>query len=143
MASATLFSTLVFSAMASMICDFVNAIVFSSFSIPCQVRTIRIPHHYKKWPLEGNKNKTAVEGLESGSKTTLCHPCPRNAQPGSVFMRWDNLLSSEMPGYDAGACRSCLCAFALVSWPMWVQWEVKLGKQVSGSSLTRICIFPD
>jgi hypothetical protein len=29
----------------------------------------RTPHHYKKWPLEGKKNKTADEGLESGSKT--------------------------------------------------------------------------
>src|ERR1039458_9326035 len=128
MASATFLSTLVFSAMASMICDFVNAIIFSSFSIPCQGRKTRIRHQYEKWPLEGKRNKTADEGLESGSKTTLCHSCPQNAQPGSVFMRWDTLLNSKMPGYDAGACRSCLCAFALVSWPMWVQWEVRLGK---------------
>jgi hypothetical protein len=28
----------------------------------------------QKWPLEGKKNKTVDEGLESGSKTTLCHP---------------------------------------------------------------------
>src|ERR1035437_4306907 len=73
MASATFLSTLVFSAMASMICDFVNAIIFSSFSIPCQGRKTRVPHHYKKWPLEGKKNKTADEGLESGSNTTLYH----------------------------------------------------------------------
>src|ERR1017187_2484076 len=74
MASATFLSTLVFSAMASIICDFVNAIIFSSFSIPCQGRKIRVLHHYKKWPLEGKKNKTADEGLESGSKATLYHP---------------------------------------------------------------------
>src|ERR1035437_8930720 len=96
MASATFLSTLVFSAMASMICDFVNAIMFSSFSIPCQGRTTRTPPHYKKWPLEGKKNKTADEGLESGSKTTLCHPHrPRNAQHGSAYNSWDNLLTSE------------------------------------------------
>jgi hypothetical protein len=57
-----------------MICDFVNAIIFSSFSIPCQGRTTRIPQQYKKWPPEGNKNKTADEGLESGAKTTPCQP---------------------------------------------------------------------
>jgi hypothetical protein len=69
MASATFLSTLVFSAMASTICDFVNAIIFSSSSVPCQGRMSRTPHHYKKWPLEGKKNKTADEGFESGSKT--------------------------------------------------------------------------
>jgi hypothetical protein len=61
MASATFLSTLVFSAMASMICDFVNAIIFSSSSIPSQGRMTRLPHHYKKWPLEGKKNRTATE----------------------------------------------------------------------------------
>jgi hypothetical protein len=49
--------------------------MFSGFSNPCQGRTIRIPHHYKKWPLEGNKNRAADEGLESGAKTTLCQRC--------------------------------------------------------------------
>ena len=32
-------------------------------------RTTRTPQHYKNWPLEGKKNKTADEGFESGSKT--------------------------------------------------------------------------
>src|ERR1035438_1783536 len=92
MASATFLSTLVFSAMASMICDFVNAIIFSSLSTPCQGRTPRMPDHYKRWPLESKKNETTEEGLESGSKTTLCHSCPQNVQPGSVFMSWEQPL---------------------------------------------------
>ena len=75
MASATFLSTLVFSAMASMICDFVNAIIFYSSSVPCQGRRTRKPHHYKNWRLGGKKNRTADQGLESGSKTTLCPPC--------------------------------------------------------------------
>jgi len=69
MASATFLSTLVFSAMASMICDFVNAIIFVNSSVPCQGRRTRISHHYKKWTLEGKNNNTADEGFESGSKT--------------------------------------------------------------------------
>jgi hypothetical protein len=58
-----------------MICDFVNAIMFSSFSIPCQGRWTRIPHKYKKSPPEGKTNQPANDGLESGAKTTLCQPC--------------------------------------------------------------------
>src|ERR1017187_2888015 len=72
MVSATFFSTLAFSAMASMICDFVNAIMFSSFSIPCQGRTTHIPQQYKKWPPEDKKNQTMDEALKSGGKTNLC-----------------------------------------------------------------------
>jgi hypothetical protein len=74
MASATFLSTLVFSAMASMICDFVNAIKFSSLSNPCHGDTIRITQQYMKWPPGGNKNKTPDEGLESGATTTACQP---------------------------------------------------------------------
>jgi hypothetical protein len=88
-----------------------------------------VPHHYKKWPLEGKKNKTADEGLESGSKTTLYHPRrSRDAQHGSAFNTRDNLFTSEIPGCDAGACISCFRASALVRWPLWVQGEVKLQK---------------
>jgi hypothetical protein len=32
-----------------------------------------MPHHYRRWPLEGKKNETSEEGLESGSQATLCH----------------------------------------------------------------------
>jgi hypothetical protein len=74
MASATFLPTLVFSAMASMICDFVNAIMFSSFSIPCQDRKTHMPQQYKKWPPEDNKNQTTNEVLKSGGKTNLCQP---------------------------------------------------------------------
>jgi hypothetical protein len=48
--------------------------MFSSYSIPCQGRTTRRPHQYKKWPPEDKKNQNADEGLESGAKTTLCQP---------------------------------------------------------------------
>src|SRR5271169_6188342 len=110
MASATFLSTLVFPAMASMICDFVNAIIFVNSSVPCQGRRTRISHHYKKWTLEGKNNNTADTWSKSDSKPTLCQPCPSpNAQHGSACNSWDNLLTSEMPGYDAGACRSCFC----------------------------------
>jgi hypothetical protein len=80
-----------------------------------------MPHHYKEWPPEDKTNQTAVEGLESGSNPTLSQPPPPpNAQHGGTFIRWDNLLTSETPGYDAGACISCFRDPALVSWPMWV-----------------------
>jgi hypothetical protein len=76
-------------------------------------------HHYKKWPLEGKKNETADKWLKSGFKPTLCHPRrPRDAQHGSACNGCDNLRTWETPGYDAGACISCLGHPVSVSWPM-------------------------
>jgi hypothetical protein len=86
MASATFLSTLVFSAMASMIYDFVNAIIFSSLSIPCQGRTTRIPHHYKKCFPEGKKNRIADETWNqapkppSATRTSLITCCNQHWQ---------------------------------------------------------------
>jgi hypothetical protein len=77
-----------------------------------------MPHKYKKWPPAGKRNKTADEGLESGAKTTLFHlRHPPNAQHGSACNSWDILLSLEIPGYDAGACRRADVDVAVIGFP--------------------------
>jgi hypothetical protein len=84
----------------------------------------RTPHDYKKWPVEGKKNKTADEGLESGSKTTSANRVHETLNLERL-QEVGQPLNLGMPGYDAGACISCFRASALVSWPMWVRGEVK------------------
>jgi hypothetical protein len=69
-----------------------------------------MPHHYKKWPLEGKKNRTADEGLESGSKTTLRHPhfidhkLQLTQTPAQKERAATLLLASDSPAAFVRAC---------------------------------------